>query len=350
MGRSVPRGLRTVQYIIDAGLILLRHHVIDLRHFRYFQAVAQELHFGRAAARLHIAQPSLSRQIQQLEEEIGTPLLRRTQRRVELLPAGQVFLERSNRVLEEVERAVVDARRTAAGEFGRLSVGFIHSSTYGLLPSIIERFRHLYPDIELELHEMPIVEQHLALARGVIDVGLLRPQPAPPEIEVQPVMEDPFLVAVPHSHRLARQKAVRLAELAGEPMVMFPHGGSPLFHSRIMAMCERAGFTPRVVQQATQIHTVAGLVGAGIGLAIIPGTARNLHPRGVHFLDILDRPEPVHVALGWLRGKDDMPAVRSFRQVTLLVAQQLSAQSQSHPDPVWENGSGQESVPRREGK
>lgn len=300
--------------------------MIDIRHFRYFQAVAQELHFGRAAARLHIAQPALSRQIQQLEEEIGTPLLRRTQRRVELLPAGQLFLGRSNLVLEEVARAVLDARRTGAGELGRLSVGFIHSSTYGLLPSIIERFRHLYPDIELELHEMPISEQHVALTRGVIDVGLLRPQPAPAEVEVQPVLEDPFLVAVPHTHKLAARTSVRLEELQGEPMVMFPHRGSPLFHSRIMAMCEGAGFTPRVVQEATQIHTVAGLVGAGIGLAIIPGTARNLQPRGVHFLEIADRPEPVHVALGWLRSKEDLPAVRSFRSVTLLVAQQLRAE------------------------
>jgi DNA-binding transcriptional LysR family regulator len=300
--------------------------MIDIRHFRYFQAVAQELHFGRAAARLCIAQPALSRQIQQLEEELGTPLLRRTQRRVELLAAGQVFLDRTNMILDEIERALIDARRTGAGEYGRLSVGFIHSSTYGLLPSIIERFRHLYPDIELELHEMPIGEQHVALARGVIDIGLLRPQPAPAELEIQAVLEDPFLAAVPQTHPLAKRQSVRLKELAGEPMIMFPQRGSPLFHSRIMAMCERAGFTPKVVQQATQIHTVAGLVGAGIGLAIIPATVCNLHPRGVHFLEILDRPEPVHVALGWLRTKEDMPAVRSFRQVTLLVAQQLSAQ------------------------
>ncbi len=299
--------------------------MIDIRHFRYFQAVAEELHFGRAASRLCIAQPALSRQIQQLEQEIGTPLLRRTQRRVELLAAGRVFLERTNLILEEVVRAAIDARRTGAGEFGRLSVGFIHSSTYGLLPSIIERFRHLYPDIELELHEMPISDQHVALMRGIIDIGLLRPQPAPAELEVQPVLEDPFLIAVPHTHRFARCAAIHLKELAGEPMILFPQGESPLFHARVTAMCERARMVPHVVQQATQIHTVVGLVGAGLGLAIIPGTARNLRPRGVHFLEILDRPEPVHVALAWLRTKEDVPAVRSFRQVTLLVVQQLHA-------------------------
>lgn len=305
--------------------------MIDIRHFRYFQAVAEELHFGRAAARLCIAQPALSRQIQQLEEEIGTLLLRRTQRRVELLAAGKVFLERTNLILEEVARAAVDACRTGEGQFGRLSVGFIHSSTYGLLPSIIKRFRHLYPDIELELHEMPISEQHVALARGLIDIGLLRPQPAPAELEIQTVMEDPFLVAVPHTHPLAKRTSIHLKELAGEPMITFAQRSSPLFHSRVVAMCERAGFTPRGVQQATQIHTVAGLVGAGIGTAIIPGTARNLQPKGVHFLEILDRPEPVQVALGWLRSKEDMPAARSFRQVTLLIAQEQSCPTRCGP-------------------
>lgn len=304
------------------------HQMIDLRHLRYFQAVAQELHFGRAAARVHISQPALSRQIQQLESEIGTPLLLRTQRRVELLPAGQLLLDRSNLVLQDVARAVIDARRTGAGELGRLLVGFIHSSTYGILPLIIERFRHLYPAIELELQEMTIVEQHGALVRGVIDIGLLRIQPAPADLEFQPVLEDPFLVAVPHSHRLAAQTAVSLSELKGEEMVMFSSRGSPLFHSRIVAMCERVGLTPRVAQIATQIHTIAGLVSAGVGLAIIPSSARNLQPQGVQFLEILDRPEPLQVGLSWLRGKGDTPSIRVFREVTLAVAAQLGGKDQ----------------------
>jgi DNA-binding transcriptional LysR family regulator len=250
---------------------------------------------------------------------------------VELLPAGQVFLERSSRILDEVARAVIDARRTGAGDYGRLSVGFIHSSTYGLLPSIIERFRHLHPGVELELHEMPIAEQHVALSRGVIDIGLLRSQHAPAELEVRPVLEDPFLIAVSQKHPLALRASIRLRELADEPFVMFPHDSSPLFYTRIMAMCERAGFLPRVVQRATQIHTVVGLVGAGIGLAIVPGTARNLHARDVRFLAIEDRPEPVHIALGWLRSRCDVPAVRSFLEVTLQVAQQIRTEGQPEP-------------------
>ena len=296
--------------------------MIDLRQLRYFQAVAEELHFGRAAARLAIAQPALSRQIQQIEEELGTPLLRRTQRRVELLPAGALLLERSRAIQQELVRALADTRRTASGELGRLSVGFIHSSSYGLLPSIIGRFRQLYPAIELELHEMPITVQHAALVRGTIDVGLLRVQAAPAELEVVPVLPDPFVLALPARHPLAARKRVRLKAVAGDPFVMFPKAASPLFHARVQALCEQAGFSPQVAQYATQIHTVVGLVGAGLGVAVVPASARNLHPRQVRFVQLADKAEPVHVALAWRRGSET-PATRSFLRVTQEVAAAL---------------------------
>jgi DNA-binding transcriptional LysR family regulator len=289
--------------------------MIDIRQLRYFQAVAEELHFGRAAARLAIAQPALSRQIQQIEQELGTPLLRRTQRRVELLPAGALLLERSRAIQQELARTLSDVRRTGTGELGRLALGFIHSSTYGLLPSIIGRFRQLYPAIELELHEMPITVQHAALLRGTIDVGLLRVQPAPAELEVVPVLADPFLLAVPASHPLAGRTRVRLRSVADEPFVMFTKSDAPLFHDRVEALCRQAGFAPRVVQHATQIHTVVGLVGAGLGVAVVPASGRNLHPRQVRFVQIADKAEPVHVALAWRRGHET-PAMRSFRKVT----------------------------------
>ena len=298
--------------------------MIDIRHLRYFRVVAEELHFGRSAARICIAQPALSRQIQQLEDEIGTRLLKRTRRQVELTAAGRLFLERTNMILAELSKAAIDCRRVGDGELGRLSVGFIHSSTYGLLPSIIERFRHLYPDIELELHEMSIPEQHVALTRDQIDIGLLRPQKTNAKIEIQTVMEDPFWLAVSSKHPLAKQKEVRLRECANESMILFAKEESPLFHSRITAMCERAGFTPKVVQSAMHIHTVVGLVGTGIGIAIVPGAARNLNPKGVCFIDIVDKPEPVHIALAWQKDRET-PAIRSFRQVALMVAQQMQS-------------------------
>jgi DNA-binding transcriptional LysR family regulator len=209
-------------------------------------------------------------------------------------------------------------RRTGAGELGRLSLGFIHSSTYGLLPSIIGRFRKLYPGIELELHELPITAQHAALLRGTIDLGLLRVQAAPAELEVLPVLPDPFVLALPSRHPLAGRARVRLKEVAGDPFVMFGKAEAPLFHARVQAMCEQAGFAPRVVQHATQIHTVVGLVGAGLGVAVVPASGRNLHPRQVRFVQIIDKAEPVHVALAWRRGQET-PAIRSFRKVTLEV-------------------------------
>ncbi|MGV3494039.1 MAG: LysR family transcriptional regulator [Ramlibacter sp.] len=289
--------------------------MIDLRQLRYFQAVAEELHFGRAAARLAIAQPALSRAVQQLEEELGTPLLRRTQRRVELLPAGRLLLERSRAIQQELARTLVDVRRTGAGELGRLSLGFIHSSTYGLLPSIVGRFRQLYPGIELELHELPITAQHAALLRGTIDLGLLRVQDAPGGIEVVPVMEDPLILALPAHHPLAGRKRVRLKAVAEDPFVMFSKGDSALFHSRVQQLCGEAGIAPKVAQVATQIHTVVGLVGAGLGVAVVPSTARNLHPRNVSFVALADPAEPVHVALAWRAGQET-PVIRSFRRVT----------------------------------
>ncbi len=296
--------------------------MIDLRQLRYFKAVAEELHFGRAAASVSIAQPALSRQIQQLEQEVGTPLLRRTQRRVELLPAGALLLERTRMILQELDRAVADTRRTGAGELGRLSVGFILSSGYGLLPSIVERFRQLYPSIELELHEMPVSTQHTALLRGSIDVGLLRIQAAPAELEVIPIMEDPLVLALPARHPLAKRHKVGLKSVAADPFVMFSTGYSALFHERIRVLCDQAGFTPRVAQYATQIHTVIGLVGAGIGVAVVPEVARNLQNRHVRFVQLADKAEPLHVALAWRKGHET-PAIQSFRRVTEMVVSDL---------------------------
>ena len=296
--------------------------MIDIRHLRYFQAVAEELHFGRAAARLAIAQPALSRQVQQLEEELGTPLLRRTQRRVELLPAGALLLERARAIQQDLARALADVRRTGAGELGRLTLGFIHSSTYGLLPTVIRRFRQLYPGIELELYEMPITTQLAALVRGTIDLGLLRVQPGPAELEWMPVLPDPFVLAVPARHRLAGRTRVRLKELAGEPFVLFNKAEAPLLHDRVQALCEQAGFQPDVVQRATQLHTMVGLVGGGLGVAVVPASARNLHPKQVRFVAISDKAEPLHIALAWRRGHET-PAIRSFRKVTQEVAATL---------------------------
>ncbi|CAM5219014.1 HTH-type transcriptional regulator CatM [Castellaniella defragrans] len=218
--------------------------------------------------------------------------------------AGELFLERTNRILEDIRTAMLDARQVGSGKSGYLTVGFIHSSTYGLLPDIIDPFRHQYPDIELDLREMSVNAQINALAQGVIDIGLLRPQPVPQGIEMHPIMNDPFVLAVPKGHRLSTRATAQLQEIDQEPLIMFSKEDSPLFHGRITGMCEKARVTCPVAQTATQIHTVMGLVGAGIGIAIVPGIARNLRSRNVRFLEISDELEPVQVALAWQQERE----------------------------------------------
>lgn len=296
--------------------------MLETKQLRYFAAVAEELHFGRAATRLHIAQPALSRQIRKIEDHVGVRLFERTQRRVELTPAGKVLLTRAQHLIEGVTKAEQAARRADAGEIGTLVLGFIHSSTYGLLPGILQRFRHLRPDIQLDLREMSMAEQAHALARGSIDIGLTRPSMFSINVETLPIFKEGFLAAVPIHHPLASSASTPLSRLANEPFVLFPSRTSPLFNASIMRMCEKAGFVPQVAQTATQVHTVIGLVSANIGVAIVPATAKNLHIAGVAVLRIEDNPPPVHVVLAWAR-QHDTPVIRAFRDIALDVAQQL---------------------------
>lgn len=288
--------------------------MIDVRQLRYFKAVAEALHFGRAAQQLHIAQSALSRQIQQLEKDLGVLLLQRNQRRLELTPAGALLLGRANRILNEIARAAIDVQRLHRGEFGLLSVGFIHSSTYWLLPSILQRFLEIYPDVELDLHEMSSSEQLVALPRGEIDVGILRPPVGNPELRVHTVLEEHLVLAVPGRHPLAKQRKAALEAVAAEPFVLVSPQGSPFLHARILSMCEARGFSPRVVQSAAQLHTIMALVAAGMGVAIVPETARTLNGSNVRLLQVEGAQSLVEIALAW-RADREGPMLRSFGDV-----------------------------------
>ncbi|MCF3933775.1 LysR family transcriptional regulator [Acuticoccus sp. M5D2P5] len=289
--------------------------MIETRLLRSFATVADELHFGAAARRLNIAQPALSRQIQQLEARLGVTLLDRTARRVSLTAAGRAFLARARRVLADLDEAAAEARRVAEGQEGAIRVGFIHSSTYGIAPQIIRHFREHYPLVVLDLHEMPIDQQLAALLDGTIDVGILRPPLADPRLATRVLAEERFVIALPRGHPLAERERVTLRALAGERFILFTQERSPLFYERIQSMCQAAGFTPDVQQHATQIHTMVGLVAAGIGIAILPEVARNLHLPGVAFCAIEENPAAVEVALGW-RTSDTNPALAAFLAVT----------------------------------
>ncbi|MCG8558657.1 MAG: LysR family transcriptional regulator [Hyphomicrobiales bacterium] len=289
----------------------MRINQVDFELLRSFCVLAEERHFGRAAKRLNISQPPLSRRIQKLEELLGCLLLERTQRRVELTAAGRVFMTKAEALLRQFQRAVYDTNSASRGMLGRLVLGFIHSTSYGLLPSILSRFREASPAVELELREMTIQEQQRALLDGHIDVGLLRPQRPPSDIAVSIIDREPFLAVLPSDHPLAARRSVSLQALADLPFILFPAATAPLFNERILEMCRRAGFAPQVAQEATQIHTVVGLVGAGIGVAVAPATAVRFRIPTVTCLPIEEGPPPVEVAVAWHR-KRHTPVVECF--------------------------------------
>lgn len=285
--------------------------IIETRLLNSFVCLAEELHFGRAAQKLHIAQPALTRQIQKLEALLEVRLLRRTQRSVGLTPAGRNFLERAYRILAEIEQAAKEVKQVEAGQQGKIFLGFIHSSTYGVTPLLLREFLRRFPQVDLELFEMTIQEQVAALREGKIDVGILRPPISDPSLRTCPLRQERFIVALPENHPLASLDTISLRELSGEGFILFAQRSSPLFYSRIIAMCEKAGFVPDVVQSAIQIHTAIGLVSANMGVAIVPEVARNLHMPGVRFVEIADRPPVIEVALAW-RANNSSPAVTAF--------------------------------------
>jgi DNA-binding transcriptional LysR family regulator len=295
----------------------------DLRQLRHFIAVAEQLHFGRAAATLHISQPPLSRSIRDLEARIGATLLARTRRRVELTPEGARFLEEAKRILAQLERAVQDVGSMAAGAGGRLRLGFVSLADYGVLPGLLKAYKAARPGVELSLREMLSPDQAAALAAGELDFGLLLPPVLPPasgaDLEHVVIQRERFVVALPSRHRLARTgggKAGRLAvrELAAEAFVMVPRAIAPGLHDIIAALTARAGFAPRVAQEAIQMQTVVSLVSSGLGVAIVPASVANLGRRGVVYRELADAHPRLDLWLAWRRGTVAGIAAREFVQ------------------------------------
>ncbi len=293
---------------------------MELRHLRYFVAVAEELHFGRAAERLHIAQPPLSRQIRDLETEIGTPLFDRVARGVELTAAGKAFLPEARLTLAQAERAQRSAQRAAKGETGRLRVGFVEAATYSaILPNVLGFFRMHLPQIGLSLFEMSATEQEEALRDGRIDLGMLDNPPTDAErwLHVESLYSDPLVAALPESHELAKKTRINFAELGEDPFVLFPRTEMPRLYDEFIAACRGAGFSPRVVQQAEGWHTLAGLVGAGVGTAFVPRSLANAQRPGIAYRRVRGLTVAVEMSAVWKRG--DRSPVRE-RFVTALRA------------------------------
>lgn len=251
---------------------------MELRHLRYFVAVAEELGFSRAADRLHMAQPPLCQQIRQLEQELGMQLFARTRRRVELSQAGRELLPEARRVLDQAESLVRTARRFVAGEIGSLKVGFSGAAAYAVMPAMLRKFRARFPNVALSLEEHTTERQIALLASHELDAGLVRlpVQDAPAALEFKTIVREPLLLAMPHRHRLSRGRSVAVTALAGEPFIVVARQAAPGLYDQIENLCRRAGFKPTIVQQATEIQTIVGLVSAAMGIAIVPASVRGL--------------------------------------------------------------------------
>jgi DNA-binding transcriptional LysR family regulator len=274
----------------------------DTRQLRYFVALAERLHFGRAAAALHISQPPLSRAIRGLEEQLGARLLARTRRKVELTHEGARFYEEAKRILAQLESAALEVGAMAAGQSGRLRLGFVSLADFGVLPELLKGFKAARPGVSLALREMLSPEQAVALSAGELDFGLLLP-PVAGELEHLVVQSERFVAALPARHPAARRAGkVAMRSLAPEHFVMVPREIAPGLYDIVAGLAARAGFLPRVAQEAIQMQTVVSLVSSGLGVAIVPASVANLGRRGVVYREIADPHPRLDLWLAWRRG------------------------------------------------
>lgn len=286
--------------------------MLDTRSLRHFVAVAQELHFGRAARRLNISQPPLSISIRQLEERMGAALFVRNQRSVELTPAGRVLLNKALLILEELENAVSAAQAAAKGYHGVLRIGYTAASAYEAVPRVIAAYQQRYPLVELELLEMVSTEQIVALRQQRLDLGVLRPVPIKAPLRSHCLLRESLVVAVPQSHPLALCDRIALADCDGVPFIGFDLRNAPYFNSMVEEILHHAHVAPRFVQRATQTHAVVAMVAAGLGLALVPETCTRIRMENLAFKPLHEPPAVgPEVHLCWNR-ESDSPLIGNF--------------------------------------
>ncbi|MCW2557833.1 MAG: LysR family transcriptional regulator [Mycobacterium sp.] len=291
--------------------------MFSLARLSCFIAVAEELHFGRAAERLHMTQPPLSRQIQQLEAELGVQLIDRTTRSVTLTPAGVAFLPDARRILQLAESASMTVKRVPAGDLGTIVVGFTAASAHVVLPLLLDATREQLPDVKLDLREMVTAVQIEGLMTGELDLGMVRPPVRRPGLVSRPLLHEQLIAALPLAHPLADLgRQLTLNDLDGQDVIMYSPVQARYFNELLISTFTIAGATPRYVQYVTQVHTMLVLVRSGIGIALVPASAATLHPEGVVFRSIgAFRERPVELDAVW-RGDSSNPALlRLLRDV-----------------------------------
>jgi DNA-binding transcriptional LysR family regulator len=280
---------------------------------RAFVMLAEHRHFGRTADLLHVTQPALTKQIKRLEDKVGGALVVRGYRDVRLTEAGQLLLSRARVVLQESAAALEAAQRAVRGQLGVLRIGFGIASIQTLLPDVLRRFRAAYPDVEIRLREMVTADQVAALIRGQIEIGFVRLPVSDTRIETRPILHERLVVAL--AGRTPWRARVGLASLAAEPFITIGRGTSASYHDHVIAVCHEAGFTPRIVQETSELFTMLMLVRAGMGVALAPRSARFRSPPDVRFHPLATPTAAWDIGLAWNSTRANEPALRAFVDV-----------------------------------
>ena len=287
---------------------------MELRQLRYFLAVAEAMNFSRAAEQLQMAQPPLSRQIHQLEKELGVELFHRHKRQIQLTEVGKVFLAEARQILERIDQGLKIVERASRGEVGQLVIGFEGSSTYDVIPVSLKTYRERFPDVDLTLYAMTTEEQMQALLEGRISAGFVVSPRKDTHLTIEPILREPLVLALPENHPLATQRQVRVRSLEREPFIMFQrHRGCGLYDSAI-ALCKRAGFSPRVIQEADEMQVILGFVAAGLGVALLSASVQHFQRPGVVYRTLLPGTPKVVLALAW-QHNNIAPVLQAFVQV-----------------------------------
>lgn len=286
---------------------------MELRHYRYFVAVAERLNFSQAAQALHVAQPALSRAVHDIEDEIGVALFVRHKPHIALTAAGVTFLEEARRVLAQAQEAVERARKSSRGEVGELNLAYVATLSDGLIPRLLRRFRVGFPAVSISMTQMPAARQLEALLAGQVHVGFIgMPESQEGEqLEFHVFRDDPLCVALPKSHALKRKKDLPLKALAREPFLFFARNGSPSYYDWLLRECRRAGFRPQIAQEVESAQTCLELVAAGFGVALFPNTAHQAWYEDVVFRELTGDAPIFRHSVAWRRGSA-LPAVEAF--------------------------------------
>jgi DNA-binding transcriptional LysR family regulator len=288
---------------------------VELRHLRYFVAVAEELHFGRAAKRLHLSQPPLSQQIRQLEELLGHALFVRTSRSVALTSAGEAYLERARRTLHTVQRDIEETRRIGGGEVGSLHIGFVSSAMLTTLPRIFGEYRARFPRVQLHLHESFTSQVAEGLENGSLDAGVLRDGDGRETMTTTELFTEPYVAVLPVTHACAGQKSVSPRMLRGDPFVFYPRSAGSRAFEKPMTMFEQHGFRPQIVQEASHWLSILRLVAAGLGVSVAPACVRRIATEEVVCVPLRGATVTSVVEMAWRAG-DERPIVRRFVELT----------------------------------